>query len=325
MTFISMRKALHGLAAALVVVTLAALASCGGGGEVEDFKPTRILAFGDEQSVITPSGRKYTVNAFGQKTENGVLVDDPTVIDCTRNPLWIQSVATAFSLAFDRCLGTATAASGQILAQPGHKVADFAAQIAAVQGASLNELDLALVMLGTNDLLELYAQYLQAPTTRSALIDQARARGAALGNQVNALANSGPAVVVLTVPDLSLSPFARAADTAAGDTSRSAMLRDLTLAFNNRMSVTLINDGRLIGLVYGDIESQNIHAFRLGGVIVNVDNAACATALPDCTPGTLVTGATAAGHMWADDLRPGPSVQGRLGALAASRATSNPF
>jgi outer membrane lipase/esterase len=319
MTFLSMRKALTGLAAALA---LAALASCGG-GEAVPFKPTRVLAFGDELSVITATGRKYTVNAYGQKTENGVLVDDPTVIDCTRNPLWIQSVAAAFTLAFDRCLGTATVASGQILAQPGHKVADLPAQIAAVQGAALSDLDLALVLAGQNDILELYANF---PTTpRAALLDAARERGAALGNLVNSLATSGPAVVVLTMPDISLTPFARAADAAAGDSSRSTLLRDLVAAFNNRMSVTLINDGRLIGLVYADIETQNIHAFRLSGVILNVNDAACAVALPNCNPGTLVTGATAAGHMWADNVQPGPSVQSRLGVLAAARARGNPF
>jgi phospholipase/lecithinase/hemolysin len=304
---------------------LAALASCGGGGEVVEFKPTRILAFGDELSVITANGRKYTVNAYGTKTENGTTVDDPTKIDCTRNPLWIQTVAATFGLAFDRCLGTATTASGQILAQPTHKVEHLPAQIAAVQGAALNDLDLALVLVGMNDIKELYDQF--PNVARDTLIDQARARGAALGNQVNALARSGPAVVVLTVPDLSLSPLARQADTAAGNTTRSTLLKDLVSAFNNRMSVTLINDGRLIGLVYADVETQNQAKFPSSFGLTNVTDPAClATApLPDCTPGTLVTNATAAGYMWADNLRPGPTVQSRLGTLAASRAANNPF
>jgi outer membrane lipase/esterase len=321
MSFIeSTRRALGRVLASLAV---AGLASCGGSGEVVEFKPTRVLALGDELSLITPGGLKYTVNSYGQKTENGVLVDDPTVIDCTRNALWIQSVAAAFSLAFDRCLGTATAASGQILAQAGHKVADLPAQLAAVQGAALNDLDLALVLVGRNDILELYSQF---PTTpRETLIDEVRARATSLGNQINALATRGPAVVVLTVPDLSVTPLARKADAATGDTSRSTLLRDLTNAFNNRMSVTLINDGRLIGLVFADIETQNIARFPSTYNITNVADAACAVALPNCNPGTLVTGATAAGYMWADDVMPGPTVQSRLGTLAAQRATGNPF
>jgi outer membrane lipase/esterase len=283
MSFVSMCRALRTLAAGLALV---ALASCGGGGgEVVEFKPTRILAFGDELSVITANGRKYSVNAFGTKTENGTTVDDPTVIDCTRNPLWIQSVATAFGLVFDRCLGMATTASGQILAQPTNKVADLPAQIAAVQGAALNDLDLALVLVGMNDIMELYGQFPTVP--RETLIDEARARGAALGSQVNALARSGPAVVVLTVPDLSLTPLARQADTAAGDSTRSTLLKDLVAAFNNRMSVTLINDGRLIGLVYADVETQNQAQFPASFGLSNVSDAACLAAapLPDCTVG----------------------------------------
>lgn len=317
----SMRNATR---AGLAAVVLALLASCGG-GEVVKFKPTRILAFGDELSVIEPDGRKYTVNAFATQVVNGATVDDPTKLDCARNPLWIQAVASAFALAYDRCLGTATTATGQVLAQVGHKVADLPGQIAAVQGAALNELDLALVMIGMNDVLELYAQYPTA--SRDSLLAQAETRGAAMGNQINALAQRGPAVVVLTVPDIGLSPFAKAADTAAGDTSRSALLSELVRKFNDRMTVTLINDGRLIGLAYGDVETQNEAKFPVSYGLLNVTDASClATApLPGCKPDTLVTGATAAGYMWADALRLGPTTQARLGLLASQRAVNNPF
>ena len=186
-----LRKGAKGLLAALA---LGALASCGGGGgEVVKFKPTRILAFGDELSVINADGSKYSINAFAQITTNGTTVDDPTHLDCARSPLWIQTVASSFGLVFDRCMGTATAASGQIHAQLGHKVADLPAQIAAVQGAAFNELDIALVMIGMNDVLELYAQY--PATSRDSLLDAARTRATSLGNQVNDLARRGPAVV----------------------------------------------------------------------------------------------------------------------------------
>jgi outer membrane lipase/esterase len=212
-----------------------------------------------------------------------------------------------------------------VLAQVGHKVADLPAQIAAVQGAALNDLDLAVVMMGMNDVLELYAQY---PTTaRDTLLAQAAGRGAAMGNQVNALAQSGPAVVVLTMPDIGLSPFARAEDSAAGDTTRSALLSELVRTFNDRMTITLINDGRLIGLAYGDVETQNEARFPTSYALTNVTDAACLASapLPGCQSDTLVTGATSAGYMWADDKRIGPVTQSRLGALAAQRAVNNPF
>ena len=317
-------RALRALAAALA---LAALASCGGGGgQVEPFVPTRILAFGDELSTITADGRKYTINAF--KITDATTTpptESTTEFDCTRNPIWIQSVAAVFGLHFDRCLGTATTATGQVLAQPGAKVADFAAQVAAVQGDALGEKDIVIAMFGMNDILELYARY--PATGRAELLDEARSRGNALGAQVNAIATAGTPVVVLTVPDLGLSPYALSQNTDTGDATRAALLSELVAAFNNRMSVALINDGRLIGLVYTDIEMQSQVKFPGGYGLSNVTDAACnsGVAAQDCTTTTLVSGANSANYLWATSKIPGPSFQSRMGSLAAFRARNNPF
>jgi phospholipase/lecithinase/hemolysin len=239
-------------------------------------------------------------------------------------------VAAGFGLAFDRCLGTATTATGQVLAQAGSKVADLGNQLAAMTGDPLGEKDIAVVLVGMHDILDAYAVYAADPTTpKSVLLDQVRAAGTDLGNRVNALATAGPAVVVLTVPDLGLTPFAHAENASSGDSTRSALLSELTSAFNNRMSVALINDGRLIGLVFADIETQNEVKFPSAHSLTNVVDAACDVnvPLPDCTTATLTltSGATVAGYMWADSLRPGPTFQARLGALAESRARNNPF
>ena len=318
------------LAAALTGAGL--LASCGGGGQLVPFVPTRVLAFGDDLSALEADGRKYSINAFRQVTaSNGTVTEDPTTLDCLRNPLWVQEVAASYGLVYDRCLGTATTATGQVLARNGHKVADFAAQIAAVQGNALGEFDLALVMVGMNDILELYAQY---PTvSRADLIAAAQARGTALGVQINQLALRGPAVVVLTVPDIGLSPFAQGQNTSSGDPTRSALISELVRVFNDRMSLALINDGRLIGLVYADDEVQKHVRFAPGFGLVNVVAPACTTALPDCTTATLVPANTTAGTaaatgatwLWADGLRLSPFAHSRLGQLAVSRARNNPF
>lgn len=317
-------RALRVLAA---VGALAALASCGGGGGlVEPFVPTRIVAFGDELSTITADGRKYAINAF--KVTDATTTpptESTTVLDCTRNPIWIQSVAAAFGLRFDRCLGTATTATGQVLAQPGAKVADFAAQVAAVQGGALGATDIAIAMFGMNDILELYGRY---PTsTREQLLSEARTRGNALGAQVNAIATAGTPIVILTVPDLGLSPYALQQNTDTGDATRAALLSELVAAFNNRMSVTLINDGRLIGLVYTDIEMQTQVKFPSAYGLANVTAAACnaGVAAQDCTTSTLVSGATSTNYLWATATLPGPSFQARMGTQAAFRARNNPF
>jgi outer membrane lipase/esterase len=303
------------------------LASCGGGGgQVDPFVPTRVLAFGDELSLIEADGRKHSVNAFKQTTAaDGTVTESTTELDCTRNPVWTQSVAASFGLPFDRCLGTAPRAGGQMLAQAGHKVADFAAQIAAVQGAALNDDDLALVMFGMHDVLELYAQY---PTrSRAELIAAANARGVSLGQQVNALAQRGPAVVVLTTLDVGLTPFALAQNTSTGDNTRSQLLTALTKELNETMFSSLINDGRLIGLALPDSDQQAVVRFPSSFGLTNVVDAACRTdtPLPGCTTATLVTGATAISWLWADGLRPGPLLHGRMAAAAETRARSNPF
>jgi outer membrane lipase/esterase len=309
-----------------VLAALCALAACGGGDTQEPFKPNRVLAFGDELSTIEADGRKYSINAYKiTDSTTNPPTESTTELDCTRNPIWIQTVARSFGLDFDRCLGAATTATGQVLAQRGQKVADLPAQLAAVQGAAFNERDLALMQVGMNDILELYSRY---PAESSAsLIEEARSRARVYGEAINRLAQSGPAVVVLTVPDLGLTPYARAQNTSSGDPTRSKLLSQLTDAFNSRMSVTLINDGRLIGLVFIDIETQNMFKFPSNFSLTNVLDAACLTtaALPDCRTNTLVTGATSSSHLWADDLRPGQTLQSRMGSLAEFRAKNNPF
>ncbi len=317
---------------AALVVSAGLLAACGGGGQIDPFKPTRILAFGDELSLIEADGRKYSINAF--KITDATTTpptESTTEIDCTRNPLWIQTVAVGFGLAFDRCLGAATAASGQILAQAGHKVANFEAQIAAVQGNALGEKDLALVMIGMHDILELYAQFPGVDSV--ALLGQAAARGTAYGQQINTLALRGPAVVVLTVPDLGLTPFALAQNTLTGDPLRAALLTAMTEAFNDSMSVALINDGRLIGLVFADLELQRMVKSPASFGLTDVIAPACkdTAPLPGCTTATLAeatataAAATTTTWLWADSLRLSPAGQARLGLLAESRARSNPF
>ena len=101
------------------------------------------------------------------------------------------------------------------------------------------------------------------------------------------------------------------------------------------MSVRLINDGRLIGLVYADIEIQNMVKFPATYGLVNVTGAAClgTAVLPACTSATLVpadaatsaAAATGTTWLWADDRRLSPAGQARLGVLANSRAHGNPF
>jgi outer membrane lipase/esterase len=303
------------------------LASCGGGGgPVEPFVPTRVLAIGDEMSLIESNGRKHSINAFRVTDPNtNPPTESTTETDCTRNPIWVQAVANNFGLPFAQCLGTAQEARSQILAQANAKAGSFAAQLAARQGAGLNDKDLVLVMLGMHDVLELYAQF---PGRSAAdLSNEITARGEQLGRSVSDLARSGPAVVVLTLHDLGLTPFATAENTRTGDTGRAGLLTELTAAFNRGMSRQLVNDGRLIGIVLNEDDSRSFSRFPASFGLSNATAAACRSTavLPDCTTATLIENATAFNHLWADSLRPGPTYHARMAVGAETRARNNPF
>jgi outer membrane lipase/esterase len=302
--------------AALAAGVVLTVAACGGGsGQVEPFEPTRIVAMGDQTSLLEADGRKYTVNA---------LVSGGTALDCATHPIWVQIVADVFDLKFPQCPGSNTAPTGVMLAANGAKAADIEAQVNAV-AASFTEDDLVTMLVGANDIFELYAQF---PTRSEADIGaELRARGRSWGAQINRVAQAGPAVLVATVPDVGKTPFALAEE--AANAGRAALLTRLTDQYNAGMRLEIINDGRLIGLVFGDLEVQNIVRFPGSFGFANVTKAACLASapLPACTTATLVadSGVNPINWLWADDRHLSPGGQNRLGVVAATRARNNPF
>lgn len=313
-------------ALALAVGVSALVSACGGGDPVVPFEPTRVLAFGDENSVITAEGRKYTVNALSTDA-NGVKT-----LNCAANPLWVQQLASSYGLVFPECNPNAVAnPASRIYAQAGDKkVADLAAQVAQhLQADTFSPKDLVTMLVGQNDLLELYRSY---PTTAAeTLLETARLRGLALAAQVSLVAERGGKVLVSTVPELALTPYAAAEDLAAGDKSRSALLTALVGKFNEGLRVGIAREnGSEVAIMLTNELMQSMYKFpaSFGGMsnvtVAVCDKALAATAL-ECTTDTLLSGATSTSHLWADDLRLSPNGHAYIGSLAASRARANPF
>jgi outer membrane lipase/esterase len=289
---------LRGTAAALCV---GLAGGCGGGGDtVEPFAPTGVVAFGDELSVLGPGGAKYTVNA---------LEEDGTV-SCDTYPLWIQVVARDFGMRFET---------------------DATQVDAFLATASPASVQLALMWAGSNDVLELYAQY--PAQTESALVDQASARGRALAALANLVGLSGHPVVIVTALDMGLSPMARA---AGPDAQR--LMSKLSKEFNSSIHVNLLQDGRRVGIVFGEGEVQNATEVPSSYGYENVLVGSCleSAPLPTCTTDTMIIQdlpntsqdegeRIAVASLWADGTRPGPTFQGRIGSLTLSRARNNPF
>ncbi len=303
------------LGAVAATCTLAlGLASCGGGtSQVEAFVPLRLITFGDEASAFTADGRKYAVNGFAA---------DGVTPDCNALPIWTQVVASSYSFGFAECPVGTGEQKAIARAKAGARVADLKAQVQAqVAAGGFASKDLVTVMIGINDIRDLYQQSL-APSapSKDALLAAARERGVEVARQVNAMVDLGAKVIVATIPDMGLSPWG-----IAQGTDGAAFLKELTAALNGRIRVNILNDGRFVGLVLGDELSQTAARLPAAYSLTNASTAACAVAPPACTTATLTTGATADGWLWADTTWLASGGHRQLGALAQARARLNPF
>ena len=324
----------------VTAVAAAALASCGGGSQLVAFAPTRLIAFGDEASVIDDAGSvgasvgatvgngvKYTVNA---------LKADLTTLDCSLNPIWIQALSTYYGLVFSQCNPAAVATpTAFIRAAAQAQVTDVVAQIdAQVAAGGFVATDLVTLLVGSNDILAEYKKYPGVPINQ--LQANVEAAGALLATQVNRIAALGGKVIISTSPDLGLTPYALAEKAANTDTDRAVLLTFLTARFNSKLRVGLINDGRTTGLLFTDELIQTMVKFPTNYGLSNVIDAVCdaakAPAVTACTAQTLVplvapatVTPTAATHLWASSVQLSPAGHRNLGSLAVTRARGNPF
>lgn len=321
-------------AAGLAVVMLA---SCGGGTQIEAFVPARVIAFGDEASLIEVGGAKYTVNGVKFDTTVSPSVPaDPKVADCTANQIWVQQLAYSYGLAFgrtvdgvdeDRCPGTVTNRNGVMMAQAGVGVAGVTTQVTNfLAGNAFAGNDLVTVMVGMHDVIDALDQ-----ADPIAAVEQA---GTQVGAEVVRITDRGAKVIVSTIPDLGLTPYAIAREVS--NPGSIAQLSDLTKRFNTSLRLKLqdVRDGgRAAGLVLADELVLSMSRFPATYGLINITQGVCSTALPGCDMTTLLTtlnpvpAATSYGNdcLWADETHLGPNAQNRLGALAVSRARNNPF
>ena len=304
------------LATFLAALCLGLVAACGGStSQVEPFVPKRLLVFGDDTSALTQTGRKYGVNGLN---DNGNL-------DCASQPLWVQSMAALYGFEFAECNPSSAEPKAYMRAFAGARVADVAAQVEAqVAAGGFREKDLATVLAGSNDILDLYAQY--PGRSVESLTDEARVRGELLAGVVNRLVGLGVKVIVSDLPDMGLSPYARA-QKALDPTGldRAALITRLGQAFSSQLGVKVILDGRYIGLVQAQLRFNSIGISPGSFGLTNISDGICTVALPNCTTATLLTDAKPATYLWADDTRLSPGGHTQLATLAIDRARRNPF
>lgn len=318
------------LRAAGLAVTAALLASCGGSSDgLVEFVPGRILVFGDQASVITADGRKYTINA----------VNADGSVRCDSNLTWVQILASSYGKGFPECpLSAETSApASRILARSGATAGgthefDLAQQVTrqlelpADAGGGIMSNDLVSVLAGTNDVVGAYERFEAGEIDEAAAIALAEQAGVAIATQVNRLADAGARVLITTVPDVSLTPYGRS-KTVAG----TARLSYLTARVNAKLLVTIDNDGRRIGLIelnpylIAVVSNPPAYGYR------NARDAACVPVDPlQCTTATLRenedgSSASSTTWLWASELQLSPGGHAQLGSLAQSRAHNQPF
>ena len=294
---------------------------------------TRIIAFGDETSVIVDTlgngnGSKYSVNGVVSST-------DPTLV-CSSDPIWIQTLASAYpNVVFPQCNPGPSPAqdpSSRIRAFNGAMAADLSGQIdAQIADSGFASGDLVTVLVGVNDVIAQYAQY--PALSQDTISQNLRTAGETVGDQVNRLAASGAKVIVSTIPDIGYSPFALAEKAAHIDTDRQQLIIGLVGAFNAGLRTTIINDGHSIGLVTMDQQVENIVQFVGSNGFTNVTTGVCdlgqslltPPSILDCTDLTLIPNGNSSTFLWADDRHLSFGGQLQLGNLANVRAHNNPF
>jgi len=316
-------RAVLGLAAAGALV---ALASCGGGTyQQQAFVPARLLSFGDESSRLEGAqGLKYSINGISSATLQ---------IDCSQNPIWNQALANSYGLVFADCNVNASFETNAIdLTSVGATVDDVVNKVAAFQaGDTFNGNDLVTIWVGMHDVLGEYQA--NATGDESLLLTDMNQQGQKLAGVVNAIAAAGAKVILLTIPDMSDTPYAFT-ESQKGDFDRLKLLSDMSTQFNLGLRSNILNDGSKIGLVLVDDLVRNAVRSPSSFGLVQLDNQTygCldSAPLPTCTPETLrndpLTGQQAtASFLWADATHLGNVLQTHIGNQAVGRAHSNPF
>jgi len=328
-----------GVCAALLALGL--LAGCGGSGtRVEDFKPSSLLVFGDETSVISGiEGRRYTVNGVTTTTNpDGTTTN---IVNCRTNLIWTQIVANEYNFGFAECPNPndTTPPRGRIYAQPETGIASLVAQInlAIAERGPFKSSDLVTVYTGQKDLFDLFLN--EQPTSDECrftageassagrVARQAISLGQQVAQQVKRISNGGDGgrVLFVTMPNIGGTPEGRNLPVSAGGATAGSCLNQLSQAFNSGLRSTVPNDGRYFGLVLlDDLVGQALNGFDND----NDTTAVCSVPLPDCTTNTLIAGVSSSesfNYLWAGARNFGVNMHDRFGDLARDRARDNPF
>lgn len=314
----------------------ALLASCGGGDQEETFRPNRIIALGDENSLIVgTTGREYTMNNVQTSTGN------PNGLACQNSPIWVWYLAADYGLPFAECGGaTQSNANALMRATLGGTVASVQTALDTVNasGSPLNSKDLVTLMVGTHDVLEVIGTNKNPSSAELAtMTSQAKARGVQAGGLVQQIIARGAKVLFTSIPDLGTAPIARPEYTNGGYSA--AALTALSSAFNeglNTGSAVANGGGRngavvqvysLVSVYRNNADTYTSFTNRIAASCVSTDGTAIIedADLVNCTWANAATDVTPLFYLWSGRVQFGWYTHYLLGQEAIARIHANPL
>jgi outer membrane lipase/esterase len=317
-----------------LLAAAALLTACGGGtSQVQAFVPARLLVVGDETNLLvddgTADGFKYGINDR-RGTTTGKCLLSPTIA---------QSVASYYGMVFAACNPNAATPKAFMHARLGAKVDDATTGLKTqLDGiADLGDTDMLIVMIGANDMIDLYERKVAGEFTAATATAEAIRRGRVAAAQINRLLGTGARALVITIPDMGKSPYGVAANKT--DAGAAALMTTLSSEYNAalRLGIDATDfDGRNYGLVLADDVMAAIDRFPTSYLTEpsNITEAACPTVTADkcvltddVATTTLVAAANKAtnSYLWASDRHMAFAAHSQIGAQAVSRAANNPF
>lgn len=307
MAFQWMRRALLALAPA----ALLALAACGSGTIESQFRPSRVVVFGDAMSDLGNTGGRFTVNDGAS--------------------LWVQGVAAGYGLTVDKSASGGTdyaTGNARVTLQPdaaGGSAPTIQQQIDTFLASNtLGAGDLVVIQGGFADIIVQMQAFRAGTITSDQLIANAKQAGQDLAAQAQRLVAAGAShVVVLGVYDMGKTPWAAAI-------GQQSLLSTASTSFNNAALVALVNQGKnmlfidqalLFNLmannptVYGFVDSTTfVCNVKDEGPGIGIGNNEVNSKL--CTTSTIATGLTYTQHMWADAVYPNTPAHTQLSNYA---------
>jgi phospholipase/lecithinase/hemolysin len=312
MAFQWMRRVLLALAPA----ALLALAACGGGTIESQFKPTRMVVFGDALSDEGNTGKHYSVN-------------DGTAT-------WVKLMALDYAVALSPSAGGGTdyaTGNARVALEPDAAgigtTPTVKDQVDAFLAAnsSFTATDLVVINGGISDIIVQMQAYRAGTITQDQMIANIQQAGHDLATQAKRIVASGAShVVVLGVPDLKATPW-------AVQIGEQPLLSTASTDFNNALLVDLVDYGDKMlyidtallfnlmasspasyGMTNGaDVVCTSVDPGPGIGIGANQVNSAL------CTPATIVAGANYSQYLWADAIYPTPQAHSRLADYTFSR------